>query len=83
MSNKRNQSAWNRYEGKQKPKSTVYTNGSIRDREIKDEDKRALGRLAHEAWLKEYELKNAQGPHSTPEPHYERVVKALPYKGNE
>lgn len=53
------------------PKKIVHTNIPInRMSEVEEEKRKRLPGFAAEAWDKEFNIKNAQGPHSIPEPHY-------------
>lgn len=79
MSKKKSASPWGRMTPR-KPSRIVQTTVPInRMGEFKEEEARAVTHFSLEALAKEQEIYRAEGPHSIPEPHYAKSVKAIPY----
>lgn len=76
MPRKGKKSPWGRYKSIKSSRGYVSTNVPINEMsDYSDKEQKALGRYAHEAWVKEFAIRTAQGPHSIPEPHYSKTIK--------
>lgn len=75
MGKKSKKSPWGAFKEPKKPSGYISTNVPInRMDEVEDGQRKAMGRLAHDAWSKEKDILSAQGPFSTPEPHYSKTI---------